>query len=326
MPCDKRDGCRRAHTTATLGNFCKYGDVSRGADEDSPPVNGEMRRDVLTGDWVNVVGNRQSRPNLPDDGCPFCVGGLEAPEPYDVRWFANRWPALAPGAAVDFAAAEAAAIPSVPAVGACEVVLFSPEHDESLASLGVEQARKVVDVWADAHRGAARPARDRIRARVREPRARGGRDDRPSARADLRLPLRAARPARELQPDGSCAVCREVAFELDAGARVVAQHGDWVAWVPFASGYAYGMRFAPRTHIGSIPALDDAARDDLARLLVDALGRYDRLWPAADARRPVPVPHVVPPGARARRRRLARPRAPRATAARAGRPALRRVG
>jgi UDPglucose--hexose-1-phosphate uridylyltransferase len=34
--------------------------------------------------------------------------------------------------------------------------------------------------------------------------------------------------------------------------------------------------------VGSIPALDDTARDDLAHLLVDALGRYDRLWPAPE--------------------------------------------
>ncbi len=37
----------------------------------------------------------------------------------------------------------------MPAVGACEVVLFSPEHDASLATLPIAQVRKVVDVWAD---------------------------------------------------------------------------------------------------------------------------------------------------------------------------------
>ena len=38
--------------------------------------------------------------------------------------------------------------------------------------------------------------------------------------------------------------------ELESGARIVCEHGDWVAWVPFASGYAYGMRIAPRAHVG----------------------------------------------------------------------------
>jgi UDPglucose--hexose-1-phosphate uridylyltransferase len=73
------------------------------------------------------------------------VGGLEAPEPYDVRWFPNRWPALAPGATIDFADGTTAH----PAAGASEVVLFSPAHGESLASLPVEQVRRVVDLWAE---------------------------------------------------------------------------------------------------------------------------------------------------------------------------------
>ncbi len=38
------------------------------------------------------------------------------------------------------------------------------------------------------------------------------------------------------------------------------------------------MRFAPRRHVGSLAALEDASRDALAALLVDALGRYDQLW------------------------------------------------
>src|SRR4051812_6009587 len=95
----------------------------------------ELRFDPLTREWVNVVAHRQGRPNLPASDCPFCVGGLEAPDDYDVRWFANRWPALAPGAALDLEGAEAAGATTLLAVGACEVVLFSPEHTQSLATL-----------------------------------------------------------------------------------------------------------------------------------------------------------------------------------------------
>ena len=43
------------------------------------------------------------------------------------------------------------------------------------------------------------------------------------------------------------------------------------------------MRIAPRSHVGSLAALDTEARDDLARLLINVLGRYDRLWPAPHA-------------------------------------------
>jgi UDPglucose--hexose-1-phosphate uridylyltransferase len=232
---------------------------------------GEFRRDPLTREWVNIVGHRQARPNLPDAGCPFCVGGLEAPEPYDVRWFENRWPPLAPGPAID-----AESDDPVVAVGASEVVLFSPTHNASLSTLPVDQVRKVVDLWTE--RTEALLARAEIEyVLVFENRGRevGATIDHPHGQI-YAFPFVPPAPANE------AAVCREhgcaLCEELTDVARVVTEHGDWVAYVPAASGYPYGMRFAPRRHVGSLAALEDASRDALAALLVDALGRYDHLW------------------------------------------------
>jgi UDPglucose--hexose-1-phosphate uridylyltransferase len=249
----------------------------------TPP--GELRLDALTREWVNVVGHRQERPNLPEGDCPFCPGGLEAPEPYDVRWFANRWPALAPGGAVDVAAAAASGTTTLPAVGASEVVLFAPEHTQSLAGLPVAHVRKVVDLWAE--RTTALLARPEVAyVLVFENRGRevGATIDHPHGQI-YGYPFVPPAPAREAEVARSrgCAVCAEVEHECADGRRIVARHGDWVAYVPFASGYPYGMRFAPRSHAGALADLDDASRDALAALLTDALGRYDRLWPPPHA-------------------------------------------
>jgi UDPglucose--hexose-1-phosphate uridylyltransferase len=241
---------------------------------------GELRLDPLTREWVNIVGHRQARPNLPETACPFCVGGLEAPDPYDVYWFENRWPAYAPGAALDLAREEGAGTTQLPAVGACEMILFSPEHDQSLSTLSVAQVRKVVDLWAT--RTDALLARPEVQyALVFENRGRevGATIDHPHGQI-YGYPFVPPVPAREaaIARAHGCAVCAEVSREFADGARVVTQAGDWIAWVPFASGYGYGLRIAPRTHLPSLPALDDASRDDLATVLIDALGRYDRLW------------------------------------------------
>ena len=87
------------------------------------------RLDPHSGARVHIVAVRQNRPNLPSSECPFCVGGLESPEPYDVKSFANRWPALE--------------------TGACEVVLYSSQHDATFASLGSSGIRNVIDLWAE---------------------------------------------------------------------------------------------------------------------------------------------------------------------------------
>src|SRR5690554_6709440 len=89
----------------------------------------DRRIDPLTGATSVVVESRQGRPNLPAGDCPFCPGGLEAPEPYEVRWFVNRWPAMPDDR--------------------CEMVLYTPDHDAQFWTLGVDGARRVVDLWAD---------------------------------------------------------------------------------------------------------------------------------------------------------------------------------
>src|SRR5262249_38473766 len=151
--------------------------------------------------------------NLPEDDCPFCVGGLEAPHAYDVRWFPNRWPALDPGPPVDFAAAEGAGATRVPAVGAAEVVLFSPEHTQSLATLPVSPVRTVVDLWAA--RTAALLARPEVEyVLVFENRGRevGATIDHPHGQI-YAYPFEPPVPAREgaSAREGSCPICAEVA-------------------------------------------------------------------------------------------------------------------
>jgi UDPglucose--hexose-1-phosphate uridylyltransferase len=249
----------------------------RGVVSDVPS---ELRLDALTGEWVNIVGHRQGRPNLPEGACPFCVGGLEAPDAYDVRWFENRWPAYSPGAPLDLRRAIADGTTRLPAVGACEVVLFSPRHDQSLSTLALEQVRAVVDLWADRTEVLlARPEVEYVLVFENRGEEVGATIDHPHGQiyAYPFVPPAPAREAEIARADG-CVLCRETAAEIESGERVVATSGDWVAWVPFASSYAYGLRLAPRAHVGSIPALDDNGRSALAALLIDVLSRYDRLW------------------------------------------------
>jgi UDPglucose--hexose-1-phosphate uridylyltransferase len=215
----------------------------------------ELRVDPLTGAPVQIAGSRQSRPNLPAGTCPFCIGGTEAPEPYDTKAFVNRWP-------------------SFPADRG-EVVLYSPRHGETLASLGEAQTRKVVDLWAE--RTSALGARDDI-AYVLVFENHG-----PEVGATIThphgqifaFPSIPPSPATELQ---RLAEGHRLLEDDPTGERIVVERAGWRAWVPAASIHPYGMRIAPLDQRPDLPSLDDTERDALTAILVDALGRLERLF------------------------------------------------
>ncbi len=113
----------------------------------------ELRYDPLLGEWVVTATQRQDRTFLPpDDYCPLCPtkpGGFptEVPEPtYDIVAFENKFPSLK----------RSPETPSIaddelyhvrPSQGICEVVLYSPDHGSSLATVAVDQIYKLILVW-----------------------------------------------------------------------------------------------------------------------------------------------------------------------------------
>lgn len=221
----------------------------------------DVRVDPLSGATVVVTGGRQRRPNLPSTGCPFCVGGLEAPDPYETRWFTNRWPAITDGRS--------------------EVILYTPDHDRSFWSLGVDAATAVVGLWSE--RTAALGSRDDV-AYVLPFENRG-----PEVGATIAHPHgqiyafpdvpEAAR--RELIGEG-CRVC-------DLGpsdGRVVSESAGWTAEVPIAASWPYELLVRGAAHVPDLPSAGAAGHRGLAGVLVDALARLDQLFDA-------PMPYML---------------------------------
>ncbi len=223
----------------------------------------DLRVDSHTGARTFVVASRQERPNLPVATCPFCPGGLEAPEDYDVRWFENRWPAM-PG-------------------GRCEIILYTPQHDATLWSLGTAGVRKVVDLWAE-RTGALGARADVEYVLVFENRGAEVGATIPHPHGQIYafgfvpdVPLAELTTSRAvLEPAASAA----------AEGRLVATAGGWRAWVPRAPIFPYAVLLAPERPVPDLPSLDAVGRDDLAALLVDVLHRFDALFM-------MPIPYML---------------------------------
>jgi UDPglucose--hexose-1-phosphate uridylyltransferase len=228
----------------------------------------DWRVDPLSGVPVVIARSRQDRPNLPLSGCPFCPGGLEAPEPYTVAWFKNRWPPLTDDR--------------------CEVVLFSPHHEASLGSLSDAERLEVVRVWTERTEAlGSRPDVGYVLIFENRGADVGATIPHPHGQIYAFDEIPPA-PLTELEA-ASCAICEETDGKGPAGPdhseRVVASVGGWSAWARWAPSWPFELLIAPDNHVGD---LSGAASWDqgLSSVLGLALSGLDRLFGA-------PMPYML---------------------------------
>jgi UDPglucose--hexose-1-phosphate uridylyltransferase len=196
-----------------------------------------------------------------------------------VRAFQNRWPPLRPGPPVDLPV-HGDDLGRAPPRGASEGVRVSPVHPAALSTMGVEGVMRVVELWVERTEALlARPEIEYVLVFENRGAAVGATIHHPHGQI-YGYPYVPPSPAREVAGVArrDCAVCEELARETADRQRVVLDDREWVAWVPFASTSSYGLRLAPRAHLGRLSDLDPEGRRGLATALSDLLGRYDRLW------------------------------------------------
>lgn len=280
-----------------------------------------LRWDALRGEWVVIAAQRQDRTFLPPtDECPLDpsrAGRLtEIPaETYDVVVFENRFPSLRGAAAGSLRSGqpggvqpggvqpgggpagagppETGGVPGRPAIGRCEVVCFTSDHEASFASLTPRRVRTVVEAWAD--RTTALAAMDGIEqvycfenrgeeigVTLRHPHGQiyGFPFVTPTtSRMVTQARGYAAETGRNLFDD-------LVAGEIAAGVRLVARNEHWTAFVPAAARWPYEVLLFPAERVADIPALSDQARTAFCDLYLDVLHRLDTLFG-------VPLPYIA---------------------------------
>ncbi len=251
----------------------------------------ERRWNPVLGEWTITATHRQDRTFLPPkEYCPLCPtrpGGMETEIPretYEVAVFDNRFPSLrADPSPPDVEGSDIT--PVEPSFGACEVVVYTPEHEATLGSLPLRRIRQLIEVWA--HRTVVLGARDEAACVfVFENRgeAIGVTLNHPHGQIYAYptippvLAREAANAAAHLEREGTCLFCGLLAQEAADGRRIVAQTASWVAGVPFFARWPYEVHLTPRRHVGWLHDLLEPEIDDLARLLVTVVRKYDALF------------------------------------------------
>lgn len=252
-----------------------------------------LRWHPLRGEWVTYAAYRQGRTFLPPPEYNPLAPTTAAANPtevpagdWDVAVFDNRFPALGgtPAAPPELI------VPTRPASGQCEVVVFTQDAKSSLGALPLAHLELLLRVWGErTERLAARgdiayvlPFENRgaeVGVTLHHPHGQiyaypvvPPVPARMQSQASQHHALHGAGPLTDLIRD-----------ERRVRTRLLYEGPHAVAFVPVCARYPYEVWVASIEPVQHLASLDDAQRQDLARALKTVLMKYDALW-----QRPLP--------------------------------------
>lgn len=252
------------------------------------PANPHLRWHPLRGEWVAYAAHRQTRTFLPAADANPLRPSADPARPtelpagtYDIAVFDNLFPTLSPTARD----APRLYLPTMPAEGRCEVVVFTQDPSSRLGALALDHIELLFQVWAD------RTERHRADGRIRYvlPFENRGEEmgvtlHHPHGQIYAYpfvppVPLRMnALELEHHRTSGGVLLAALIEAELVAGERVLYAGPHAVAFVPASARYPYEVWVAPRQPRAYFAELGDEERADLARALKTVLLKYDGLW------------------------------------------------
>jgi UDPglucose--hexose-1-phosphate uridylyltransferase len=247
----------------------------------------DLRKDPARGQWVLVRPAGAAAPAGPD--CPFCPGH-EARTPPEIAAYRKEGSAPnTPGWAVrvvpeadpyfriewDLVREGVGLYDKITPRGASELIVESPSHEDTLASMGAEQLERVLWMYRDRLEDLKRDPNIRDILITRRQGKPGARLTHPYSRVtaipvifeDLRRELRECQEYYQFKR--RCLYCDILRQEAADEVRVVRLTRFFLAVVPYAARSPYETWILPRQHACAFESLAPEAAADLARLLVD---------------------------------------------------------
>lgn len=255
-----------------------------------------LRWHPLRGEWVTYAAYRQDRTFLPPPEYNPLAVTRDAAHPtevpagaWDVAVFDNRFPSLAeppPGSAPP----PDLIVPTAPAAGHCEVLVFTQDAKASLGTLPLDHLELLLQVWGERTRQlGARPGIEYVLPFENRGVEVGVTLHHPHGQI-YAYPVVPPVPARlqavaaeHLRAHGRGVLEALIEAERSDGRRMLYEGPHAVAFVPVCARYPYEVWVAPIRPVEGFAQLGAAERADLARALKTVLLKYDGLW-----QRPLP--------------------------------------
>jgi len=260
------------------------------------------RYNPLIDEWVLVSPRRTQRPwqgkihEAPretqpayDPNCYLCPGNLRAggvcnPSYTNTLVFDNDYPALLPSVPENTEDFNGLIVAQTER-GICRVVCFDPRHDLTIASMSLQQIRRVVDVWIEQYTELGKiPWINHVQIFENRGAMMGASNPHPHCQiwANANLPNQSAREQSCLQRYAtrhkSCMLCDYLAQEHKDQTRMVCENESFVAVVPFWAVWPFEILIISSRHIGAMDEMTATERDLLSDILKRVTVGYDRLF------------------------------------------------
>jgi UDPglucose--hexose-1-phosphate uridylyltransferase len=266
----------------------------------------ELRKDPVTGRWVIISTDRRKRPTdfrlesvhiAPDPGCPFCEGhehmtqreilafrrhgGQANAAGWDLRVVPNQFPVLRVEGSLDRHGE--GLFDKMAGIGAHEVIIETPRHDQTLATMGDAAVEQVL--WAFRERVHDLKQDRRFRYIIvfkNHGTAAGASLDHAHSQL-IALPI-VPREVKD-EVDGArthyrfkerCVFCDIIRQEVGDGRRLIAETADMVAVAPYAPRFPFETWILPKRHQHLYEDTPRHEYGSLARLLGDILRRMNK--------------------------------------------------
>ncbi len=264
---------------------------------------GELRQNLITGDWVIVATERARRPhefggektkpalNVYEPSCPFCPGNesmtqtpshvVGSGSSWNVRVVPNKYPALTREG--ERHRVVQGIRRSLAAVGVHEVVIENRRHDLSPGLMKREEVRDIITVYRDRYRAIRED--ERIEAIIifrNHGEAAGTSLQHPHSQI-LATPMvptqfrnRIQTAIRYFDEQGVCMFCATLKDELQEEVRLIYETEHFVAFIPYAALSPFHLWIFPRRHSSSFDEITNEEAEDLAENLRTVLAKIHR--------------------------------------------------
>jgi len=270
----------------------------------------ELRKDPILGRWIIIAKERGKRPTdfIIDKGttkggfCPLCPGN-EKTTPLEVlsysdqpraanapgwslRVVPNKYPALVIEGSLDKAGE--GLYDKMNGIGAHEVIIESPKHEETFAYLPENRMVQVLCAFRDRLIDLAHDSRFRYVMIFKNHGKAAGASLEHSHSQLVALPILPRMIVSELEGSLTyfkykerCIFCDIIHQELRDNVRVVCENDAFLVATPFAPRSPFEMWILPKVHSSAYISMDEQQYKLLAQIFSECLRRLDKCIPNA---------------------------------------------